>query len=62
MEGAEVAVKCVFVCQETEKLFLRELQGLSAVRHPNIVSLLGELLFPMSFLGVFCDDPFDGDL
>ena len=39
--GAKVAIKSVYVCKETDKLFIRELQGLSAVRHKNIITLVG---------------------
>lgn len=43
--GAQVAVKQVLVRSETELLnFLREVECLAALRHPNIVPFLGAVL------------------
>ncbi|KAF5827897.1 hypothetical protein DUNSADRAFT_18555, partial [Dunaliella salina] len=40
--GAKVAVKCVRVSQAVEQLsFLREVEALSSVRHPNVLPFLG---------------------
>jgi hypothetical protein len=41
----QVAVKCVTVRSETELLnFLREVECLAALRHPNVVPFLGAVL------------------
>lgn len=43
--GAQVAVKQVLVRGETELLnFLREVECLAALRHPNVVPFLGAVL------------------
>lgn len=43
--GAQVAVKCVTVRSEAELLnFLREVECLAALRHPNVVPFLGAVL------------------
>lgn len=43
--ACQVAVKCVSVRDETELLnFLREVECLAALRHPNVVPFLGAVL------------------
>lgn len=45
--GAKVAVKCVRISSETEMTnFLREIETLSAVRHPHVVPFLGASIRP----------------